>query len=82
MKDNGQTALSRQTEVAIFALPIIVTSEELCDASKAAIGYLAGYIMAFKSVRVSATSNSAADAVMVYADCSFPIYIPIAFTPN
>jgi hypothetical protein len=37
MKDNGQTALSRQTDVAIFALPIIVTSEEVCDASKAAI---------------------------------------------
>jgi hypothetical protein len=35
MKDNGQTALSRQTDVAIFALPIIVTSEEVCDASKA-----------------------------------------------
>ncbi|TAH06425.1 MAG: hypothetical protein EAZ16_00010 [Sphingobacteriales bacterium] len=33
MKDNGQTALSRQTDVAIFALPIIVPSEEVCDAS-------------------------------------------------
>ena len=32
MKDNGQTALSRQTDVAIFALPIIVPSEEVCDA--------------------------------------------------
>jgi len=35
MKDNGQTALSRQTDVAIFALPIIVPSEEVCDATKA-----------------------------------------------
>ena len=32
MKDNGLTALSRQTDVAIFALPIIVPSEEVCDA--------------------------------------------------
>jgi len=33
MKYIGQTALSRQTDVAIFALPIIVTSEEVCDPS-------------------------------------------------
>jgi len=31
MKDNGLTALSRKTDVAIFALPIIVTSEEVCN---------------------------------------------------
>jgi len=34
MKDNGLTALSRQTDVAIFALPIIVPSEQECDARK------------------------------------------------
>ena len=50
MKDNGQTALSRQTDVAIFALPIIVTSEEVCDASKAAISTMAGLI---KKIQVS-----------------------------
>lgn len=33
-------------------------------------------------MRVSTTCNSAADSVVVYADCSFPIYIPSAFTPN
>jgi len=43
MKDNGQTALSRQTYVAIFALPIIVPSEEVCDARKAALKPAAGY---------------------------------------
>jgi len=31
----SQTALSRQTDVAIFALPINVPSEEVCDATKA-----------------------------------------------
>jgi len=35
MKNNGQTALSSHTDVAIFALPIIVPSEEVCDATKA-----------------------------------------------
>jgi len=35
MKDNGLTAQSRQTDVAIFALPIIVPSDEVCDATKA-----------------------------------------------
>ena len=39
MKDNGQTALSRQTDVAIFALPIIVPSEEVCDARDDAMKY-------------------------------------------
>jgi len=32
---NGLTALSRLTVVAIFALPNIVSSEEVCDATKA-----------------------------------------------
>jgi len=34
-KDNGLTAQSRQTDVAIFALTIIVPSEEVCDATQA-----------------------------------------------
>jgi len=34
MKEIGLTAQSRQTDVAIFALPIIVPSEQVCDARK------------------------------------------------
>ncbi|WP_171605888.1 hypothetical protein [Limnovirga soli] len=33
-------------------------------------------------MQVSTACNSAADAVVVYVDCSFPIYIPSAFTPD
>jgi len=32
-------ALSRQTDVAIFALPIIVPSEKVCDATVDAMKY-------------------------------------------
>jgi len=37
---NGLTALSRLTVNAIFALPNIVCSEEVCDATKASTRFL------------------------------------------